>query len=88
MSKHTPGPWKVVPHYCQGQYLCVEIGDDGNYTSEAFLPADAHLIAAAPDLLEACKRASDRMKANPSHFDSYDTDLAEIETAIAKAEGK
>ena len=65
MSKHTPGPWKVIetnhlPH-------------DGDHVADMsnglmVVPvmyalgdplADAQLIAAAPDMLETLKRLSD-----------------------------
>jgi hypothetical protein len=57
MSKHTPGPWLA-----QGRYIGVkghmsyigECGDqNGNWTNEPMAVANARLIAAAPDLLEA-----------------------------------
>lgn len=65
MSKHTPGPWIAVGSM-------VEIGDDEvpdvctcnpQLFGQGHLPitsereyANAHLIAAAPELLEALKR--------------------------------
>jgi len=51
MAEHTPGPWKVVFGSCVHT-------DDGQYVAELSSPrgeaqrtVDAHLIAAAPDLL-------------------------------------
>jgi hypothetical protein len=54
-TKHTPGPWKVVPpaHGHPTEYLCVELDAEQMYGTVEMLPADARLIAAAPDLLEA-----------------------------------
>lgn len=58
---HTPGPWKVVN---AGQHwnnktttnYQIQYGDDGECISDhVYEPADAQLIAAAPDLLEALK---------------------------------
>ena len=46
----TPGPWAVVPSIHGSEYLCVQIGSDKMYTTTEILPADARLIAAAPDL--------------------------------------
>lgn len=57
--KHTPGPWKLHP--CSNGGLLLRRGDQmGRNThiqsSLQILPeADAHLIAAAPELLEAAK---------------------------------
>lgn len=63
MSKHTPGPWsvyedcnKVAAHKAKfpavgtmGTYYTESITDD---RGEFYNPADALLVAAAPDLLE------------------------------------
>lgn len=54
---NTPGPWKVIPSPHGDKYRCVQIGADEMYTTLEMLPADADLIAAAPDLLEACQLA-------------------------------
>lgn len=58
---HTPGPW-VVARWKDGtvfvrneQHVCVaEIVQQDKNDEKS--PKDATLIAAAPDLLEACKR--------------------------------
>lgn len=65
MAKHTPGPWIV--YGCRqklGDEDCQRVGPDGfpivfvpiGRTPKEFSGAlaDAHLIAAAPDLLDAC----------------------------------
>ncbi len=60
MSTHTPGPWEYKPsesrgdehHIGNSQYFPIFTVVCG--TPEA--RANARLIAAAPDLLEACKR--------------------------------
>lgn len=58
MSKHTPGPWKVVENggrmvgVMKGRsWVVYKSGNDCMMTDE--LEANANLIAAAPDLLEA-----------------------------------
>lgn len=57
MSEPTPGPWKAIPpgHGHPTDCLCVQIGEDEMYTTLEVLPADAHLMAAAPDLRDACE---------------------------------
>ena len=65
---HTPGPWEAVKDSRNGVILCDKVNSYGNHhiarydrgdfdglTDEDF--ANAKLIAAAPDLLAACKRA-------------------------------
>lgn len=93
MSKHTPGPWKAVkttntpwsivvnhdgplPNEHQGDLLTQISGL--RWESDE---ANAHLIAAAPELLEALKRILEN-KFEPDKI----TCIAEA--AIAKAEGR
>lgn len=97
MSKHTPGPWmqsdatvyaltpdgKRNRFWTSVQSVCrPEIGE----ASQEECRANAHLIAAAPDLLEAAKKL---IRAG----EEGDADLAmeahdDLRAAIAKAEGK
>ena len=100
MSKHTPGPWKVEGdsvYYIDGieadaiNLIC-RCGDPSN---ERFA-ADAHLIVAAPDLLEACKGALkwlEGIKLQGSEARDYMSDgqpsdfgLNKLRAAIRKAE--
>lgn len=65
MSKHTPGPWRVVEHSWSDTgiysdkhhiaHLSIEgVATERNQSElEASMGANAKLIAAAPDLLEA-----------------------------------
>ena len=84
-SKHTPGPWFVQPGF-----LTIYNMDGGDYGLTCAVAsvldkqpgrdaaeANARLIAAAPDLLEALKHARSQMQ----HPDQM------IDEAIAKAEG-
>lgn len=79
MSKHTEGPWEVRADWIVGFNGTLHVATiprafDGDYSE-----ANAHLIAAAPDLLAALKEVvtiSDRK------HDAWDRAKA----AIAKAE--
>lgn len=87
---HTPGPWKVAA-------ASLDVWEDGGYTiCEVYPPsanspekvANARLIAAAPELLEALEML---MPQYPSRgmCDEYDRAMWEnAEAAIAKATGK
>lgn len=98
MSAHTPGPWKLdgvmamdsplwivsIP----GEQARIEIAD---YSSES--EANARLIAAAPDLLEALEDmvflADGAMAAANRDGAEYrpDEELRDAKAAIAKARG-
>lgn len=96
MSKHTPGPW-VVFH---NKYRIPAVEVDGSVWSEGFdsgvrlqseRDANAHLIAAAPDLLAALKELLDQGEGcaacgfgTPGCGCRYERARA----AIAKAEGE
>jgi hypothetical protein len=90
-AKHTPGPWRVVIRANQRGIRSLTI-DTGHLTGGTYCKmgaselqpedeANARLIAAAPDLLEACKAvmAGDA-------FDERYRDLCAA--AIRKAEGR
>ena len=76
-EKHTPGPWGVIAQSEMPESLRL-LHVDGS-------EANARLIAAAPELLEACRNAKEV-------FDQWDGKPGKIEqrldAAIAKAEGK
>ena len=96
MSKHTPGPWEAFQNDLGCGVLATKRADvaycwtrDG-WPLDSSRPisesvANARLIAAAPELLEALKEVS----AEARHPD-YDWNVALLKTvraAIAKAEG-
>lgn len=54
MSKHTPGPWGCVP----GEFFSVYRYEGGEPTAVTKTEANAQLIAASPELLEALRDAS------------------------------
>jgi len=62
-ARHTPGPWDAITS--DGRNYRIIGGEEAGYVAivgAIFQPqqnaANARLIAAAPDLLEACKKAS------------------------------
>jgi hypothetical protein len=94
MSKHIKGPWTSVPtpHSSNQEYV-ITAGKEriasvdyiGNPLMEG---ANARLIAAAPDLLEACEAAARIFDGGPISISrEYVSDLALIRAAIAKATG-
>ena len=65
MSKHTPGPWKATCRdmtykggdWSEDEFLQWEVeGPRAPFGRGDFFQADARLIAAAPDLLEALRQ--------------------------------
>jgi hypothetical protein len=94
---HTPAPWKFVPD-CEYEvgYL---FGADEKFICDFVTdpsPANARLIAAAPDLLEALKSFSDYVHVEQSSTDgavTYSTTTINhfafmARAAIAKATGE
>jgi hypothetical protein len=100
--KHTPGPWigagpsfgDPLPHYTT-EILVEEENEDGDNTPICSLPfesfdteneANARLIAAAPDLLDALDTLCNRIElegATPLDWPAY----TQARAAIAKAVG-
>lgn len=92
-AKHTPGPWRVGkggPNMCptvgteKGLMVAMVAYGDGHPTQ-----ANARLIAAAPDLLEALEgmeRALLQMMDDPSRADEMSV-VIKARAAIAKAKG-
>ena len=96
---HTPGPWTIRDHTHDEQCLYIEAPSDGIATvfdSGDHYKEDAHLISAAPDLLDACNgllgllqllsgRSDMPAEIRDAMFTSHRTMAAQ--EAIAKAEG-
>lgn len=89
MKTHTPGPWYCDPSDTKhdfparqqvfgGGYLLAEVAGNGKGSSGA----NARLIAAAPDLLAACKAF---LSCKPDERDAIDLEIM-VEEAVAKAE--
>jgi hypothetical protein len=103
MSKHTPGPWtwqegdgNEMPKLIAGDKEVCNFGDDTTYyPSEGEPPndADASLIAAAPELLEALEWCADTLAVfvddGTAALDSViGKNLTAARAAIAKARGE
>ena len=92
MSKHTPGPWEVadgrrigvnLPNAIGNEYdsHCIAITQESAHINAE---ANAHLIAAAPELLAMLKDLVDLEGPQPGNSAWGDRALA----LIAKAEGE
>lgn len=99
MRKHTPGPWDVefapddLPHLRGawnvaagvGRYRCVVASRNLWPHRGGESDANAHLIAAAPDLLAALKWAHQHCT---MLYGNGDAMVDAMSAAIARAEGK
>ena len=101
MTKHTPGPWQVDPradnHVIAASRPICSVSYSNTADTEgtrAENAATARLIAAAPDLLEALKVATDLIESHTGHSKIINWQhaagrrLPELRAAIAKAKGK
>ena len=108
MSEHTPGPWTAEYHgkerhaiLCGHEHLndvrrseiIAEITDPFVFVPRAERSANAHLLAAAPDLLAAMptiNHPGGRLVKVVAHYESGATQTIDgevVTAAIAKAEG-
>jgi len=90
MSKHTPGPWFAAPH---GKYKVATITQAlGVYAdsmpNEKSVPADARLIAAAPELCEAPQKCSAVLSGYSMDKSSLIDALESARAALSKVEGE
>jgi hypothetical protein len=97
MSGHTPGPWTVEGEGSELEIWQHELGEVAylrclNPRKEAHdaMLADARLIAAAPELLEAATAALKELSDLNNHFyrDGEWPAVAQLRAAIAKAKGR
>ena len=94
-TKHTPGPWTKC--FLNGHWHIarkdgrVEIAKVAAYKNREQSTANARLIAAAPELLEACHNALAWLGEKPEpnddrpHSNSVRALIDQLEAAIAKA---
>jgi hypothetical protein len=106
MSKHTKGPWTLLPAESDKDYLRIrgtQLGgrykvanvhqwryegmpDSIRQHDDAESMANARLIAAAPEMLEALKSALWRMQ--QYDYQAMEGTIAKARAAIAKATGE
>ena len=94
MSKYTPGPWvadrvrvgySVMDAKCLG-YVVQPSDDEGRYGT-IMTEANARLIAAAPELLEALMELVDEAEMGGSSRAQWDAMRDRARAAITKATG-
>lgn len=95
MSAHTPGPWAQGSNngptiYSAGKEQIANVRIVDTFPGRAEGLANAHLIAAAPDLLAVCEAFATRLdEAKRLGIKKlYLVDDVDLRAAIAKARGK
>lgn len=87
--QHTPGPWFARPR-TECEYYIGTAGTGWNLADsiicENLHEGDAHLIAAAPELLEALENIASGAACLPGY--SISDAVQEVHAAIAKAKGQ
>lgn len=99
-TKHTPGPWRLdLTGAVRAERITrVAVASGQDQLSDSEVKANLHLIAAAPDLLEACKNALKNLEELKDFVDPASKSImaltredretyALLKDAIAKAEG-
>ena len=90
-TQHTPGPWKLIKgtHYQTirvDNHVIADMRIIGGYYP--YNNADAPLIAAAPELLEALENALEIIKGEYPSEQWPDYGVPQMEAAIQKARGE
>lgn len=97
MTAYTPGPWKCSSAKFPDDHDVQEYGDTGAFylvdTQDGGMPislANAHLIAAAPEMLEALELllAFTRIYGAEEVRNDFGSLITKANDAIAKAKGK
>ena len=94
MSEHTPGPWGIVESASSDDYYELRVeSKDGTFVADCdgsgdfeMQRANARLIAAAPQMLEACRAALAELRRRLGESDpgAY-RDIVMLREAIAAA---
>jgi len=103
MSKHTPGPWTIKWYTnvfgnrqdigCEGSIAACGGMDSNRVDCGPESRANARLIAAAPELLDSCKRLYSlvemllREMNDPDRDDTCESDMEHAHYVISTAEG-
>ena len=85
---HTPGPWRTVDKTrieAEGFGLIAALRGESSPHYDTELDANAHLIAAAPDLLEAAEAIESALDGVVC---DYEPQIMALRAAIAKARGQ
>ncbi len=96
--EHTKGPWRVTgtaQDFVVRNKGAIYVAGIGRAQGDGQPEANARLIAAAPELLEACRNAQMRLVKIVKEYDvtpdaypgAYDS-IRELEACLALAEGK
>ena len=92
MGYHTTGPWRVIQYALSDEYFIRDY-EHRTIACDVQGKANAALIAAAPDLLEALDTLVDDFVVNEDyrrldHFGELSNKFAKARAAIAKAKGE
>jgi len=83
------GPWHIHPHTQEGELISVVAKITGEHLPPKEREANAHLIAAAPELLEMVKEFEAAMQVSENYFRYWaGPSIEKVTLVIAKAEGK
>lgn len=96
MGKYTSGPWKAVnngKHWNNSSidHWIITFNEDGEQiVDHVYEESDAHLIAAAPELLEALEKLHSKILGATGMYGDYylSPDFNSATTAIKKAKGE
>ena len=88
-NEYTPGPWMANgPEIRIEEDTTAEPVATAHGVNKHCVLANARLIAAAPELLEALKNVAEGMDNSPMLTDTQESQLESIRRIITKAEGR